>query len=528
MPASLYAGFDASTQGLTAMVIRVDGRRRDIAWRDVVSFDNDLPSYGTRHGVLPHDDPRIVHAPPLMWVEALDMMMRRLASALGAGIAELEAIGGSGQQHGSVYLNARGLAALGTLDPARLLIDQIDGGFSRPTSPVWMDASTSVECAEIERALGGPAAAAALTGSRVYERFTGPQIRRFWRTSPEAYDATARVHLVSSFLASLLAGRDAPIEPGDGAGMSLMELSSGEWASVAVDATAPGLRAKLPGTAPSATVLGPLGEYWVNRYGFSGRTRVLPWTGDNPSSLIGTGLVREGLLAISLGTSDTIFGLMEAPRVSRDGTGHVFGAPTGSFMGITVFRNGSLAREWARERFGLDWPGFSRALAAAPKGNGGALVLPWFEPEITPVVARPGWRHQGIDIDDAPAVVRGVVEGQMLAMWRHSRWMGVQAESIRATGGASTNRDVLQVVADVFGAPVERFDVTNSAALGAALRALQAHTGAPWTEVVRGFVEPIPGGAIQPDRAASEIYGALAREAERVESDALALSDAEQ
>lgn len=528
MSASLFAGFDSSTQGLTAIVIRVDGSRRDVVWRDVLSFDNDLPAYGTRHGVLPHDDPRIVHAPPLMWVEALDLMMERLASALGAGVAELQAIGGSGQQHGSVYLNARGLGALGTLDPSRALVEQMRGGFSRATAPVWMDASTSVECAEIERALGGSAAAAVLTGSRVYERFTGPQIRRFWRTSPEAYDATVRVHLVSSFLASLLAGRDAPIEPGDGAGMGLMELSSGDWATVAVDATAPGLRAKLPGTASSSTVLGPLGEYWVRRYGFSSRTRVLPWTGDNPSSLVGTGLVREGLLAISLGTSDTVFGLMDAPRVSRDGTGHVFGAPTGAFMGITVFRNGSLAREWARERFGLDWPGFSRALAAAPKGNRDGLVLPWFEPEITPVVTRPGWRHQGIDVDDAPAVVRGVVEGQMLTMLRHSRWMGVKAESIRATGGASNNRDVLQVMADVFGAPVERFEVTNSAALGAAIRALQAHTGAPWPEVVGGFVEPIPGGAIRPDPAASEIYAARAREAERFERDALALPHAEQ
>jgi hypothetical protein len=41
---------------------------------------------------------------------------------------------------------------------------------------------------------------------------------------------------------------------------------------------------------------------------------------------------------------------------------HVFGAPTGDFMGLTVFKNGSLARERIRDAYGLTWPEFSRAL----------------------------------------------------------------------------------------------------------------------------------------------------------------------
>jgi xylulokinase len=526
MSASLYAGFDSSTQGLTAVVIRVDGPRREVVWHDTVSYDRDLPSYGTHHGVLSDSDPRIVRAPPLMWVEALDEMMARLAAALGSERSRFVMIGGSAQQHGSVYLNAEGLARLAALDDAGPLVAQMRQGFSRPSSPVWMDASTSADCAEIERALGGPRAAAALTGSRVYERFTGPQIRNFWRADPAAYEATARVHLVSSFLASLLAGRDAPIEPGDGAGMSLMDLSSGTWSPAALEATAPGLATKLPGTAPSSTVIGPVSSYWSDRYAFPPDTRVLAWTGDNPASLIGTGLVKEGRVAISLGTSDTIFGAMDAPRTSRDGTGHVFGSPAGAFMGITVFRNGSLARERVRDMFGLDWEGFSRALRSTPPGNSSGLVLPWFEPEITPAVGRPGWRHRRIDTRDQAAVIRGVVEGQMLAMARHSRWMGVEVDQIRATGGGSANRDLLQVMADVFDARVERFDVTNSAALGAALRAVQAHTGAPWDEVLRGFVEPIAGGTVHPDPAAAQVYARTAVEAEAFEQ--IELANAEQ
>ena len=40
---------------------------------------------------------------------------------------------------------------------------------------------------------------------------------------------------------------------------------------------------------------------------------------------------------------------MREPRVDSTGTGHVFGSPTGEFMGLTCFKNGSLARERIRD-----------------------------------------------------------------------------------------------------------------------------------------------------------------------------------
>src|SRR5262249_6638607 len=157
--------------------------------------------------------------------------------------------------------------------------------------------------------------------------------------------------------------------------------------------------------------------------------------GDNPSSLIGTGLVREGLVAISLGTSDTIFGVMRDPRVDPLGTGHVFASPTGAYMGITVFKNGSLARQRVRDPVGLTWDEFSRVLGSTVPGNGGGTLLPWFDPEITPLVLDAGVRRYGIAESDAPGNIRGVVEAQMMAMALHSRWMGVDVRTIYATGG---------------------------------------------------------------------------------------------
>ncbi|HAF47125.1 MAG TPA: carbohydrate kinase, partial [Cryomorphaceae bacterium] len=58
--------------------------------------------------------------------------------------------------------------------------------------------------------LGGDRIICEQSGSVATERFTGPQIRRFYKRSLEAYLNTDRIHLVSSFFCSLFAGCDAP------------------------------------------------------------------------------------------------------------------------------------------------------------------------------------------------------------------------------------------------------------------------------------------------------------------------------
>ena len=438
---SLYLGLDSSTQSLTAIVLEVIGERRQIILETSLSFDEALPQYHTHHGVLPGGEAGVVVSSPLLWADALDAMIATVAAS-GIDLSRIAAIAGSAQQHGSVYLNATAPTVFAQLDSQLPPGEQLAGALSRPVSPIWMDSSTSRECEEIAGALGGATILAAKTGSRAYERFTGPQIRKFFKHHPNAYASTDRIHLVSSYLASVLAGRHAPIDPGDGSGMNLMDLATASWWPAALEATAPGLATKLPPIAPASAVVGVLAPYWQKRHGLP-PAPIIVWTGDNPSSLIGTGLVNEGIAAISLGTSDTIFTLMREPRLEPTGTGHRFGAPTGDFMGLTCFANGSMARERVRDQFGLTWTGFSEALASTPPGNDGRLLLPWFAPEITPSVAVAGERRYGVAHDDRRRNVRGVVEAQMLAMARHSTWMqpdGRSFDIIHATGGASTNR----------------------------------------------------------------------------------------
>ena len=361
-----------------------------------------------------------------------------------------------------------------------------------------MDSSTAAECAEIRKKLGGVKFTASRTGSDTFERFTGPQIRKFYKTEPKAYAKTTGIALVSSFMASLLAGKIAPIDFGDGAGMNLMDIRRKHWNPDALKATAPGLSKKLPLLAESGRVIGPVSSYFVKKYGLNPEALATVWTGDNPASVIGLGLIKPGQVAISLGTSDTFFGTMEKCQTDENGEGHVFGSPTGGYMTIICFKNGSLAREKIRELYKIpDWKKFGELVAQTKPGNDGGILLPWFEAEIVPRVNRPGIQRFDLDENNAAANCRAIFEAQALSMRLHSQWMQVAPEKILATGGASNDRALLQVLADVMNCRVLRIEVSKSAALGAALQAahgwlVAADKNPKWEKIVAGFTARFP------------------------------------
>jgi xylulokinase len=528
MKTPLYLGFDCSTQSFTAILIEQadpkDPASGKVVLEKSLNFDAVFPEFGTRNGVLPSDKPGLAHTPPQLWVKAMETLIAELKKA-GIDLSRVAAIATSGQQHGSVYLNAAGLRALASLDPKRGLAEQMEGGYSRKTSPIWMDATTSKQCAEITAALGGDAKVCALTGSRVFERFTGPQIRKFAQEEPAAYAATREVLLVSSFIPSLLAGKVVGIDPGDGAGMSLMDLAARQWSGAALRATAPDLDTRLSPVVPSETVAGAIAPYYVERFGFSPACRILPGTGDNPASLVGLGLIARGRLGISLGTSDVLFAFMQSPKTDPDGNSHVFGSPTGAYMALSVYKNGSLAREAVRKRFDLTWEKFSEILKSSAPGNKGRILLPYFDTEIIPRINTPGEQRVGLDASDAEGHVRGVVEAQMTSMKLHSAWMGETPTAIAATGGASNNLAILQVMADVFGVTVSRQETTAAAALGAAVRAqhgyLQA-VGQPasWEALTEPHLKP--SVVLKPDMQAHRAYADFAGKYAKAEAEYVA------
>lgn len=518
----LFLGLDSSTQGLKAIVVNED---LSLAAEYAVNYDKDLPEFKTEGGV--HRDGLAVTSPPLMWVAALDLLLERMKSQ-GFPFSQVVAISGSGQQHGSVYLRRGAENSLRGLRSGIPLRSQIADIFAVSRSPIWMDSSTDAQCRERDLALGGPQAVAELTGSRSYERFTGNQIAKIWQMQPKPYEETERVCLVSSFVASLLIGRYAPIDVSDGSGMNLMDLRAKKWARQALEVTAPGLEAKLGPLVYSHTALGEIHRHYVERCGFPAGCIVIAFSGDNPNSLAGLRLRQAGDVAISLGTSDTVFGSLSEPRPSAS-EGHIFANPVdpSGYMALICYKNGSLTREKIRDDCaGGSWERFNEALARTAPGNDGHIGFYVTEPEITPPITRTGvhrFKKDGSAVRRFPpdVEVRAVVEGQFLSMRLHGGNVGIQPRTILATGGASANRAILQVMGDVFGLPVFTANQPNSASLGAAYRALhgwrcrEEGRFIPFADVLHKA--PPFKKAAEPNMEANRVYGEMGRRYEVLE-----------
>ncbi len=307
-----------------------DTAGRRVVASAAVNYGKDLPEFGSPDGFLPNADANVRRANPAMWVKGLELVLSRLRDA-GAPMGEIAAVGGDAQQHATVYLDA-------------------DGNYSRAESPIWMDASTGAEVAELDARFGG--ALRTRTGSPAIERFAAAQVMKFAREEPEAYSRTARVHLLSSYLTSVLAGADAPIETGDGAGMNLLNLQTLSWDADICAFAAPGLLAKLPAVHRPGDAPLRLAERFAE-FGLRPGIPVAPFTGDNPASLVGCGAAEPGCAVISLGTSDTFFAAMRDFRTDPDGCGPASrtGRSRATTCGATAGRTGrSSTRRRSRSR----------------------------------------------------------------------------------------------------------------------------------------------------------------------------------
>nr|XP_036870050.1 xylulose kinase isoform X1 [Manis javanica] len=495
-------------------VVAVD-EELTVFYEDSVHFDRDLPEFGTQGGVHVHEDGLTVTSPVLMWVQALDILLEKM-KASGFDFSQVLSMSGAGQQHGSVYWKVGASQVLTNLSPDLPLHEQLQACFSISDCPVWMDSSTTAQCRQLEAAVGGAQALSCLTGSRAYERFTGNQIAKIYQQNPEAYAHTERISLVSSFAASLFLGSYSPIDYSDGSGMNLLQIQDKVWSQACLGACAPQLEGKLGPLVPSCSCVGAISAYYVQRYGFPSGCKVVAFTGDNPASLAGMRL-EEGDIAVSLGTSDTLFLWLQEPVPALEG--HIFCNPVDPqhYMALLCFKNGSLMREQIRdESAACSWTEFSRALRSTELGNGGSLGFYFDVMEITPeITGRHRFSADNCKVSAFPkdVEIRALVEGQFMAKRIHAEGLGYRImpkTKILATGGASHNRDILQVLADVFGAPVYVTDTANSACVGSAYRAfhgLAAGTGVPFSEVVK--LAPNPRLAATPTPGASQVYEAL-------------------
>jgi len=487
----LALGLDLSTQSLKVVAIN---SQLQVVYRSQVHFDSELPHYKTNMGIHIKQSNQVT-SPVLMFIEALDLLLIKMKSDKFP-FNEVVAISGSGQQHGSVYWTVEGKKILENLSESEPLVDQFQSkkSFSLDDSPIWMDNSTTEYCHKLESFLQGPTNLAKKTGSKAYERFTGNQIAKIRDRTPNIYQNTCHISLISSFLAELFKGEFAQIDLSDGCGMNLLDLETGNWDSEICDFVGPNLQEKLGKPVPSHKVLGKINQYFVKKYGFNDDCSIVAFSGDNPNSLVGLGVFDEKDVCISLGTSDTIFGLVASNESNKSLEGHIFISPVDPKLHFVMIctKNGSSVRENIKRTFTSNtWDDFEAHLKQTPPGNEGYLYLMYDYPEIVPYVEGSqvsfSFDKNGDKIEklNDNHIIRGVLEGKFVALKYHAAKKGLVPKEdgkIFVTGGGSKNKEILQILANIFQKEVCTIQVEDSAALGAAIRALHGFNANEYKE----------------------------------------------
>jgi xylulokinase len=204
---------------------------------------------------------------------------------------------------------------------------------------------------------------------------------------------------------------------------------------------------------------------------------------------VGNGIVRQGVVSVTTGTSGVVFAHMDEPRMDPQLRTHTFchAVPRKwHVMGVMLSAGGSL--RWYRDALaqqevaeakqrGVDpYELLTEEAAQAPPGCEGLIFLPYLTGERTPY-PDPWARgvYFGLTLRHAKAhLVRAILEGVSYGL-RDSleilREMGLPISQVRASGGGARSALWRQIQADVFDAEMVTINVEEGPAFGAALLA---------------------------------------------------------
>jgi len=490
----LFAGLDVSTQSCKIVVI--DLEEECLVHIDSVHYDDDLPRFDTRDGVIQGLEEGVSESDPRMWIEAVELILQRLMAS-GIDQKEIRCLSVSGQQHGLVALDGA-------------------GNLARSRSKLWNDFSTAEECGLLTERIGGPKRMIEEVGNTQRTGYTAPKILHMLRHEPEVYAESATFFLVHNYINWYLTGGVdggiAVMEPGDTSGMALWNPVTRSWSREVLKAIDPGLREKLPPVEPSDATIGVISPTLADRFGLSTQCRIDAGSGDNMYGAIGTGNIEPGIVTVSLGTSGTAYSFMDEPFVDPTGEIASFCDSTGHWLPLLCVSNMANGYNAVLERYGMGHEDFDEVISLTTAGNEGRLLIPWYEGERTPdlPLASPVMFGFGLDGLNRESFCRAVLEGHVLNLFTGFTRMPVEPTVIHLTGGLANSSSWCQMIADIF--EVETVPVPGEgAALGAALHAAwvwqkEQENGYTLKEIAAPFVVPDENRRKKPQEQNREPY----------------------
>ncbi len=442
---SVYIGIDIGTSGTKAIAIDANGK---ILGEATASYPLHQPK------------PLWSEQDPEDWWKATVETVKSVVKTAQLKPSQVKAIGLSGQMHGAVFLDKHNQV----IRPAIL----------------WNDQRTFEECVEIESAAGGRAELIKLVANPALTGFTAPKILWLRKNELANFERISKVLLPKDEIRRRLTGEFAT-DVSDASGMLLFDVAKRTWSKTLL--TKLDLSSDLFAQAyESQEITGKLTAEVAALLGLTTDCVVVAGAGDCAAGAIGNGIVREGLVSTSIGSSGVVFAHSENFAVDPSGRLHTFcHAVKGKWhlMGVTLAAGASL--QWFRNNLCLtDDASIYEQLTAEAKaikaGSDGLFFLPYLSGERTPY-ADPDARGSFIGLTLGHSrghLVRSIMEGVTYSLndsLTIMRELNISIEEIRASGGGAKSALWRQIQADVFNESISLLTAEHGAAYGVALLA---------------------------------------------------------
>lgn len=414
----------------------------------------------------PHEDIRMerplwAEQRPENWWDAAQAAIRGVMKEAGVSGDQIKGVGLSGQMHGLVLLDA-------------------DNRVIRP-SLIWCDQRSQPQVDFIHQTVGR-ANVVAHTANPMLTGFTLPKLLWVRDNEPQNFERARKVLLPKDYVRFMLTGVHAT-EVSDASGTGLLDVVTRRWSAAMIEQL--GLDASLlPEVKESADVTGTVTRAAAEATGLKEGTPVVGGAGDQAASGIGNGIVHAGVASCTIGTSGVVFAYLDRPHYDPQGRVHTFcHAVRGKWHVMGVTQGAGLSLQWFRNQFapGADYDSLMAEAQKAPPLAHGLFWLPYLMGERTPhldPIARGGWI--GLTAKHGRAeMIRAIVEGVSYSLrdcLGVIENMGVDIQSVRASGGGARSPFWRQMLADIFRRGVATLENSEGSAYGAALLAV-AGTG---------------------------------------------------
>ncbi len=424
----------------------------------------------------PRAQPPRSEQPPAAWWAALQ-------SAVGqVGRRDIAALSIAGQQHGMVLLDDHGVA----LRDAKL----------------WNDTESAAVAAAMTE-LVEPSVWADAVGSVPVAAFTITKLAWLAKHEPQVLERVAAVLLPHDYLNYRATGRRVT-DRGDASGTGYFDPSAGGWR--------PELLERFVGAGPwlerLPTVLGPLEaagnatDIALTELGLTGPVLVGPGTGDNMAAALGVGLAL-GQVAVSLGTSGTVFAPNDRPCADPTGIVAGFADATGGYLPLVCTLNATRVTATFAQWLGVTEDELDVLALAAETGAGGVVLVPYLDGERTPNRPDATGTLSGFGTDSnrsqiARAAYEGVVCGLLDGFDALTAVTGTSPDRIVLVGGGARSPAYRRILADLSGLEVLVPSPDEHVATGACVQAAAVLTGRSIPDV-QGAWNLGAGSTTEPD-----------------------------